>query len=58
MTGWPDSALVIQGYDGGVAYDVEDGSVSRGDRGEAMRRRAELYHHPLGFLQPGDLSDH
>jgi hypothetical protein len=50
-TGWPDPAKVIAGYDDDVAFDVDEGQASRRDVITARDRRAELYHHPIGFLR-------
>jgi hypothetical protein len=51
VTGWPEPAKVIAAYDANVAFDVEDGEASRLDAIAARERRAELYHHPIGFLR-------
>jgi glyoxylase-like metal-dependent hydrolase (beta-lactamase superfamily II) len=51
VTGWPDPAKVIAAYDANVAFDVEDGEASRLDALAARERRAEVYHHPIGFLR-------
>jgi glyoxylase-like metal-dependent hydrolase (beta-lactamase superfamily II) len=51
VTGWPDPAKVIAAYDDDVAFDVEEGQASRLDAIAARDRRAELYHHPIGFLR-------
>lgn len=51
VTGWPDPTRLVEGYDAGVAYDVEDGSAGRRDSVVAMGRRTELYHDPVGLLR-------
>jgi glyoxylase-like metal-dependent hydrolase (beta-lactamase superfamily II) len=51
VTGWPDPTPVIAGYDADVAFDIQDGQASRQDPITARDRRAELYHHPIGFLR-------
>jgi glyoxylase-like metal-dependent hydrolase (beta-lactamase superfamily II) len=51
VTGWPDPTPVVAGYDNDVAYDVDEGHASRLDAIAARDRRAELYHHPIGFLR-------
>jgi hypothetical protein len=51
VTGWPDPTPVVAGYDDDVAFDVDGGQASRLDATTARDRRAELYHHPIGFLR-------
>jgi glyoxylase-like metal-dependent hydrolase (beta-lactamase superfamily II) len=51
VTGWPAPFPVVAGYDDDVAYDVEEGQASRLDGITARDRRAEVYHHPIGFLR-------
>jgi hypothetical protein len=42
----------ISGVDGDVAFDVAaDGTATRVSEEIARERKAELYHHPIGFLQ-------
>jgi len=50
LTGWPDPFRVIAAYDHDVAFDVDNGEPTRVDALIERDRRAELYHHPLGFL--------
>jgi hypothetical protein len=46
----PDRQII--GVDGDLAFDVApDGTATRVAEPIARARRAELYHHPLGFLQ-------
>lgn len=51
VTGWPEAFSLIEGYDAGLAFDIEEGVPSRRDGLVATRREAELFHHPLGFLR-------
>ena len=51
VTGWPDPTPVVAGYADDVAFDVDGGEASRLDAITARDRRAELYHHPIGFLR-------
>jgi glyoxylase-like metal-dependent hydrolase (beta-lactamase superfamily II) len=51
LTGWPDPFRVIVGYGQDMAFDVEEGKAHRLDALAARDRRAELYHHPIGFLR-------
>ena len=52
LTGNPAPQRRVAGCDGDVAFDVAtDGKVSRVAAMVARDRRAELYHHPIGFLQ-------
>ena len=51
VTGWPDPTPVVAGYDDDVAFDVDGGQASRLDALTARDRRAELYHHPIGYLR-------
>lgn len=51
LTGWPDPFRVVAGYDQDLAFDVEDGEARRLDALAARDRRAELHHHPIGFLR-------
>lgn len=62
VTGWPDPSPVVQGYADDVAFDVDEGEASRLDAITARDRRAEIYHHPIGFLRaalaPGARLEH
>jgi hypothetical protein len=51
VTGWPGPAPLVEGYDDGVAYDVEEGAASRRDSLVTVSRRVELYHDPVGLLR-------
>ena len=51
VTGWPDPTPVVAGYDDDVAFDVDGGQASRLDAMTTRDRRAELYHHPIGYLR-------
>jgi glyoxylase-like metal-dependent hydrolase (beta-lactamase superfamily II) len=51
VTGWPEPAPLVEGYDDGLAYDVEEGAASRRDSLVSVARRVELYHDPVGLLR-------